>query len=156
MSDLPSHPTPVAYDSLAAALAAHHIDLPADQAALLDKYRSLLWEWNEKLNLTRHTDFESFVIRDVVDSLELAKLIPQEDEVLDVGSGGGVPGLVLAIIRPDLQVALCESVGKRARVLEDMVERLGLHVPVFHERAEAHLEDSRYGTVAARAVAPIA
>src|ERR671919_480947 len=88
-------------DTLAAALARHDITLPAEQAALLDRYCRLLWEWNEKLNLTRHTDYEKFVSRDLADSLELAKHLKPGEEVLDVGSGGGVPGIVLAIVRPD-------------------------------------------------------
>ena len=63
-----------------------------DQVAQIDRYCALLWDWNSKLNLTRHTDFDTFVSRDVVDSLELAKLLSANEEVLDVGSGGGVPG----------------------------------------------------------------
>ena len=56
-------------DTLTAALARHSLQLPAEQVAQLEKYARLLWEWNEKLNLTRHTDFEKFVGRDLVDSL---------------------------------------------------------------------------------------
>lgn len=143
------------YDSLAAALAAHEIALPAEQVAPLNTYCGLLWAWNEKLNLTRHTDYETFVIRDVVDSLELAKLIDDGQEVLDLGTGGGVPGVILAIVRPDLQLSLCESVAKRAKAIDDIVRRLELPVPVYHERAEEHLDEFRYDIVVARAVAPL-
>jgi 16S rRNA (guanine527-N7)-methyltransferase len=144
------------YSSLAAALSAHAIALPDAQAAQLDRYRALLWEWNEKLNLTRHTDYETFVIRDVVDSLELAKLLGKNESVLDLGTGGGVPGVILAIVRPDLKVALCESVAKRAKAVEDIVGRLGVTVPVHNARAEEHLQTARYDTIVARAVAPLA
>lgn len=147
--------TSIEHESLAAALAAHAIELPPPQVEMLDRYCRLLWEWNEKLNLTRHTDFETFVIRDVVDSLALAELLGEGAEVLDVGTGGGVPGVILAIVRPDLQVALCESVGKRAAAIKDIVEKLDMPLPVFHERAESHFEDSRYDAVVARAVAPL-
>ena len=57
-----------------------------------------------KINLTRHTDYGKFVGRDVLDSMQLAEHLREGDEILDVGTGGGVPGIVLAIVRPDLQV----------------------------------------------------
>src|SRR3954452_15287330 len=109
-------------DTLTAALARHGIDLPPQQVKLLDKYCRLLWDWNTKLNLTRHTDYEKFVGRDIVDSLQLAAHLRQEDEILDVGTGGGVPGVVLAIVRPDLKVSLCDSVGKKVRAVESMLK----------------------------------
>ena len=152
LTDSPTTPPPA---TLAEAFELHGIDLPASQVAHLAEYCELLWAWNEKLNLTRHTDYETFAIRDVVDTLQLAELIPEGDEVLDVGTGGGVPGVPLAIIRPDLQVSLCESVGKRANAVADIVENLKLPVPVFHERAEDHLEEERYDSVVARGVAPL-
>jgi 16S rRNA (guanine527-N7)-methyltransferase len=142
-------------DSLAAALARHQLDLPNGQIELLDKYCRLLWDWNTKLNLTRHTDFEKFVGRDLVDSLELAKHLRQGEGVLDVGTGGGVPGLVIAIVRPDLKVTLCDSIGKKARAVEDIVQQLGVEVPVFPFRAEELLKDARYDALVIRAVGPL-
>ena len=96
-------------------MAAHRIELPDEQAALLEQYCRLLWDWNTKINLTRHTDYQTFVARDLVDSLALAEFLEPGERVLDVGTGGGVPGIVLAIVRPDLAVSLSESVGKKAR-----------------------------------------
>ncbi len=148
-------PELAAADSLSAALARHGIELPADQLALLDRYVRLLWDWNEKLNLTRHTDYEKFVSRDVVDSRELAKLLHAGERVLDVGSGGGVPGLLLAILRPDLKVHLTEATGKKARVLESMVQELKLPVSVFATRAEKQLAQQQYDAVLVRAVGPL-
>ena len=133
----------------------HAIELPNGHIAHLEEYCRLLWAWNEQLNLTRHTDYETFATRDVVDTLALAQLIDEGQEVLDVGTGGGVPGVPLAIIRPDLQVSLCESVGKRASAVTDIVKHLELPVPVFHERAEDHLGEARYDVVVARGVAPL-
>ncbi|HWB12915.1 MAG TPA: 16S rRNA (guanine(527)-N(7))-methyltransferase RsmG [Pirellulales bacterium] len=143
-------------ESLSARLAQHSIDLPADQVALLDRYCRLLWEWNIRLNLTRHTDYEKFVSRDLVDSLVLAKHLEPGERVLDVGTGGGVPGIVLAVCRPDLEVALCESVAKKARVVEQIVAELGLSVPVYHQRAEDLLAERTFDTLVVRAVAPLA
>ncbi|MCI0358020.1 MAG: 16S rRNA (guanine(527)-N(7))-methyltransferase RsmG [Planctomycetaceae bacterium] len=151
-SALPSSPPG---DTLADALARHSHELPAEQVERLDRYCRLLWEWNEKLNLTRHTDYEKFVSRDLADTLELARLLKSGEEVLDVGTGGGVPGVVLAIVRPDLQVSLCESVGKKARAVEQILADLGLEVPVYPVRGEELLEDMRFDAVVIRAVGPL-
>jgi len=143
-------------DTLPAALARHRIELPADRVALLQRYCELLWDWNEKINLTRHTTYEKFVTRDLIDTLQLASLIHPKEEILDVGSGGGVPGLTLAIVRPDLEVTLSETVGKKARVLEDFVKKLKLPVPVFNARTETLLDDTRWDALTIRAVGPLA
>ncbi|MDZ7616420.1 MAG: 16S rRNA (guanine(527)-N(7))-methyltransferase RsmG [Patescibacteria group bacterium] len=140
-------------DTLAAALARHAIDLPQPQVELLDRYVRVLWQWNEKLNLTRHTDYEKFVARDMVDSLAMAQFLNPDERVLDVGTGGGVPGIVLAIVREDLRVELCESVGKKARAVSDIVAQLGLSSPVHHGRADELLAKRRYNTLVIRAVA---
>ncbi len=141
---------------LLAVLARHAIELPEEQVALLEKYARLLWDWNEKINLTRHTTYEKFVARDLVDSLWLEKFLDAGERVLDVGSGGGVPGIMLAIVRPDLELSLCDSVAKKARVAEDIVHQLELPIRVHHSAAQDLLKSNRYDTLVARAVAPIA
>jgi 16S rRNA (guanine527-N7)-methyltransferase len=143
-------------DELTAALAAQQIAVAPDQLDLLDRYRRLLWAWNERMNLTRHTTLEKFVGRDVVDSHELGKLLEAGERILDVGTGGGVPGIILAILRPDLSVSLCESTQKKARAVEAMVGELGLAVKVFPNRAEEVLEVTTFDTLVARALAPLA
>jgi 16S rRNA (guanine527-N7)-methyltransferase len=142
-------------DTLAATLARHNIELSEPQIALLDQYRALVWEWNEKINLTRHTNCEKFVGRDVVDSLAFAEFLSQGEKVLDVGSGGGVPGVILAIVRPDLEITLSDSVGKKAKVLDDIAPRLGLKTPIFHGPAQDALAKNRFDTLTVRAVAPL-
>ena len=140
-------------DELSSAMARHGIELPEPQVGTLQQYCGLLWEWNAKINLTRHTDHRTFVARDLVDSLAFAGFLRRGERILDVGTGGGVPGVVLAIVRGDLEVSLCESVGKKARAVRDMVEQLGLEVPVHHARAEEVLAQRRYDTLVIRAVA---
>lgn len=140
-------------DTLVAAMARHQISLPPAQIALLDRYCKLLWDWNTKINLTRHADYEKFVARDLIDSLAFASFLAPGEKVLDVGTGGGVPGIVLAIVRDDLQISLCESIGKKARVVADIVEKLGLPVPVLNARAEDILAKQRFNTLVIRAVA---
>lgn len=151
---LPVDSHPVAA-SLSEALAAVGMELPDDQIERLDAYRKALWSWNEKLNLTRHTTFEKFVERDLFDTLELSKLLEKGERVLDVGSGGGVPGLPLSILRPDLKVSVCESVLKKANVLNEMVGDLDLPVKVYAARLEQVLETAKFDTLIARAVAPL-
>lgn len=141
--------------TLDAVLAHYRIELPPPQVALLTHYCKLLWDWNTKINLTRHTDYEKFVARDLIDSLAFSSFLQPQEKVLDVGSGGGVPGVVLAIVRDDLQISLCESVGKKARALADIVEQLGLKTPVLHARAEDILTGQRFDTLVVRAVAKL-
>lgn len=131
------------------------LDLTYEQVDLLDRYRQLLWSWNERINLTRHTTMEKFVYRDVFDTQQFSLLLDQNERVLDVGTGGGVPGVVLGILRPDLSVSVCESTLKKARAVEDIVAQLGAKVPVFPTRAEEVLEVGTFDTLIARAVAPL-
>jgi 16S rRNA (guanine527-N7)-methyltransferase len=142
-------------DTLAAALSRHHLELSAEQVEMLDRYCRLLWDWNTKINLTRHTDYEKFVARDMVDSLAFARHLEPSDRVLDVGTGGGVPGIVLAIVMPQLRVSLCESVAKKAKVVGQIVQDLGLKTPVHHARAEDLFDHQRFDTLVVRAVAPL-
>ncbi|HEY1600841.1 MAG TPA: 16S rRNA (guanine(527)-N(7))-methyltransferase RsmG [Pirellulales bacterium] len=143
-------------DTLTAALARYAIELPPEQVDRLDHYCRLLWDWNTKLNLTRHDDYEKFVARDMVDTLEFCKVLGPDERVLDVGTGGGVPGIVLAIVRPDLKVTLAESVGKKARAVAEIVRELGLAVQVHPGRAEDLLAHHKYQSLVIRAVAPLA
>ena len=143
------------YDTLNKALDRHQLQLTDHQIEQLERYCALLWEWNEKLNLTRHTDYDRFVSRDVVDALELAKHLELGERVLDIGTGGGVPGVLLAVLRDDLEISLSESVGKKAHALQDIVARLELDVPVLADRAEHVLQDLTFDTLTARAVGPL-
>ena len=135
-----------------AELAKHQIVLDDAIVAQLNRYCDVLWDWNTKLNLTRHTNFEKFVGRDLTDSLHLADLVEPGEHVLDLGSGGGVPGIVLAILRPDVHVSLCESVLKKADALKAMCDELDLALPIYPSRAEDILEGLCFDVVTARAV----
>jgi 16S rRNA (guanine527-N7)-methyltransferase len=153
---MPGNSVPQATPSFSEELAREHIDLPAEQVERLERYCRLLWDWNEKLNLTRHTDFHKFVVRDLVDTLVFSRHLAPGERLLDVGTGGGVPGVVLAIVRPDLKVTLSESVGKKARAVREIIESLRLPTPVHAGRAEDLLQRERFDTLAVRAVAPLA
>ncbi len=142
-------------DDLSSALAGFSLELPPPVVARMEKYCELMWDFNTRINLTRHTTWESFVSRDLVDTMQLSQLIVKGETVLDIGSGGGVPGMLLAILRPDLKITLCESVGKKARALDSMVNAMDLPVEVFDCRAETLLDDFRFSVCTARAVGPL-
>lgn len=126
------------------------------QFGLLDHYLDLLLEANRRMNLTRITDRAAAEVQHVGDALTLLPFLPRAAHRLaDVGSGGGVPGIPLAIARPDASVTLIESTQKKARFLRDTAAALGLaNVTVIADRAE-NLASGGFDAVVARAVAPL-
>ena len=143
-------------DTLPDALRRHGILLSATKVRRLDEYCRLLWDWNARLNLTRHTDYEKFVSRDLVDVLALAEFLRDGERILDVGTGGGVPGIPLAILRPDLRVELCDSTGKKTMAVSEILREMKLPLPVWHAKVEAFLpkreKGERFTTLVVRAV----
>jgi 16S rRNA (guanine527-N7)-methyltransferase len=137
------------------------LGIELDDAAFnrLDRYRELLLAANEQFNLTRITTPEQIELRLFADSLALLPMVPPEARsLLDIGSGGGVPGLPLAIARPELRVVLLDATAKKVRFLEATARELGLeNVVAVHGRAEELARDrqhrERYDVVTARAVA---
>jgi len=130
----------------------YNIQLSPKKVRLLEQYCEELWSWNEKINLTRHTDYEKFVTRDLIDSMQLAEQLQKGEHVLDVGTGGGVPGIVLAVIRPDLTVELCDSTGKKAEAVGAIVDALKLDLNVWYAKAEDLVRVHRFHTLVVRAV----
>ena len=136
------------------------LDIPAEATQRLAAYAASLWRWNERLNLTRHTDVEKFVSRDVADAAAIGLQLARGEHVLDVGTGGGVPGALLAILRPDLRVELCDSVAKKARAVREIVKEAGLSLPVHEAAGQAVVKAAaargeRFDTLVVRAVAPL-
>lgn len=149
--DSPRFPT----DEFLETAARFQVDVPPEAAAPLIAYFEQLLVWNERLNLTRHCSLDDFVGRDLVDCQALSSHLQTGDRVLDVGSGGGVPGAPLAILRPDVTVELCDSVAKKAAALKSIVEAAGVDATAHHARAETLVEESWYDALVARAVAPL-
>ncbi|MGQ9657527.1 MAG: 16S rRNA (guanine(527)-N(7))-methyltransferase RsmG [Fimbriimonadales bacterium] len=124
----------------------------------LERYLMLLYTANQQMNLTRVPP-EQAVGRHLVDSLCLLAvyLPPQGAQVLDIGTGAGLPGIPLAIVRPDLQMTLLDSHGKTVQFLREACAALELDARVVHARAEswAHTPEAReqFDVVVARAVA---
>ena len=104
----------------------------------LEMYKELLVEWNEKMNLTAITDDYGIIVKHFVDCLECTKLIGKDiNNLIDVGTGAGFPGMVLAIYYPDKEFTLLDALNKRLIFLQEVVDKLELkNVKIVHGRAE--------------------
>jgi 16S rRNA (guanine527-N7)-methyltransferase len=136
-------------------------ELSTEQRQCLSTYLDRLLAVNEDMNLTAIVDREEAWQRHIVESLRVLHLFGHAPNLVDVGSGGGLPGLVIAIARPQLKVTLLEATEKKARFLEQTAKTLGLtNVRVLAERAElaaaagSQLRE-HFEIVTARAVAPL-
>jgi 16S rRNA (guanine527-N7)-methyltransferase len=128
----------------------------AAAVADLDRYRVLLGEWNANMNLVGPATMEVFWSRHAWDSAQLLKFAPDAKTWADLGAGAGLPGVVLAILgkdRPGFHVHLIDSLTKRCRFLQAMVDELGLPATVHDARAESL--DIPVDVVTARACAPL-
>lgn len=127
------------------------------QVADLERYRALLADWNERMNLVGPATLAEFWNRHAWDSAQLLGLAPEAHTWADLGAGAGLPGLVLAILgkgRPGFHVHLVESMAKRCRFLSEVVAELGLPATIHNARAENL--DLAVDIVTARACAPLA
>ena len=121
------------------ALAEWNISIDENRLNMFNQYMELLLEWNEKMNLTTITDPEKIVIDHFMDSISPLKLniIEKGQNIIDVGTGAGFPGLPLKIMVPELRMVLLDSLRKRTKFLEKVVEDLDLKdVHIIHGRAE--------------------
>lgn len=131
------------------------LGLSDEERAALEGFVALVRE--SPHNLMGPRALEELWSRHVPECVHLARLLPDIRTVLDLGSGGGFPGVVIAIVRPDLEVTLLEATEKKARFLEQVVVELGLEAPVVNARAEeVQGLEGRFQAVTARAVADLA
>ncbi len=122
------------------------------------KYMNMLIEWNEKINLTAIVEPKEVILKHFVDSLTISKYIEKNSYIADVGTGAGFPGIPLKILRDDIKVVLVDSLNKRIKFLDEIINKLELkNIKAIHSRAEEFGQNVEYreqfNIVTSRAVA---
>ncbi len=136
----------------------HHYfkGLTEKQKAQFEQLQPLYELWNAQINVISRKDIEELYERHVLHSLAIYKFIPFQphSRVLDIGTGGGFPGIPLAIMQPEVQFVLVDSIGKKIKVVKEVAAELGLeNVDAYHERAE--ITKGKFDFVLTRAVAEL-
>ena len=129
-------------------------DLTVEQIAHFTALQELYTEWNEKINVISRKDIDELYLRHVLHSLAIAKFIQfnKGTHIIDVGTGGGFPGIPLAIFFPNVKFTLLDSIGKKIKVVESVSKDLSLsNVTAINDRVENHSEN--YDFILSRAVA---
>ena len=128
-------------------------DLDEHKKAQFAALKPLYDDWNAKINLISRKDMDNFYQHHILHSLSIAKIVDFEPgtSILDVGTGGGFPGIPLAILFPEVNFVLIDSIGKKIKVVQDVVQKIGLqNVKTFQTRVE-QLNES-FDFVVSRAV----
>ena len=130
--------------------------LTEDQKVIFSKLGPVYTDWNSKVNLVSRTDIENLYERHVLHSLAIAKFLKFKDgtRILDIGTGGGFPGVPLAIMFPEVSFTLVDSIAKKIKVVQDVIQQLQLKNTIaVCDRAENLTGDFDY--VVSRATAPL-
>jgi 16S rRNA (guanine527-N7)-methyltransferase len=132
-------------------------DLTKQQIEQYAALNDLYIEWNKKINVISRKDMDNFYVHHVLHSLAIAKAFSFNDNynVVDIGSGGGLPGIPLAIFFPKVKFHLVDSIKKKLKVAEEIAKKINLsNVTTQHIRAE-EIQDKHFDIVVSRAVAPL-
>lgn len=137
-----------------------NIELPQKQLDQFYSYMEILVEWNKVMNLTNIIEPIEIIQKHFVDSLTVLKEIGNTDKVIDVGTGAGFPGIPIKIALPEAKIVLLDSLNKRIKFLDEVIEKLQLrNIETIHGRAEEFaknkLHREKYDIAVARAVAPL-
>ena len=143
-------------------LSTNGITLSKQQMDSLERYHNELRYWNEKVNMISRKDADNIWEKHIVHSLALLKYVdlPKKARVLDVGTGGGLPGIPLKLARPDLRITCVDSIAKKTKLVTMFAEHTGLKdIDVVTSRVEELSNDPHYrrgfDVIVSRAVAPI-
>jgi len=128
-------------------------NLTSEQKDKIARLEAIYRKWNDMINVISRKDIDNFMIHHVLHSLAIAKFIDfkQGTRILDVGTGGGFPGIPLAIIFPSAEFTLLDSIGKKIKVVSEVATELGLkNVKAVNKRVEE--EKGKYNFIISRAV----
>lgn len=131
-------------------------NLTGKQKEQFEQLQFLYTDWNEKINVISRKDIDNLYLHHVLHSIAIAKYIHFTDgtKVMDVGTGGGFPGIPLAILFPKVDFLLLDSIGKKIKVAENIANTIGLeNVEVIHSRVEN--EKRKFHFIVSRAVMPL-
>lgn len=132
-------------------------DFTPEQLQQFGQLESLYKEWNEKINVISRKDIDGLYEKHVLHSLSIAAAFefPDGANIVDLGTGGGFPGIPLAIFFPQIQFHLVDSIAKKLKVVEGVAESIGLkNVTTQHSRVE-EIKNRKFDVVVSRAVAPL-
>lgn len=114
-----------------------NLEINDKQLELFYQYMNGIIDWNDKINVTAITDEKMFIVKHFVDSLAINKFVAQAKSIIDIGTGGGFPGIPLKIMNYDKKVTLIDSVNKKLNVIRDITKDMDLgELEILHSRAE--------------------
>lgn len=114
-----------------------NLEINDKQLELFYQYMNGIIDWNDKINVTAITDEKMFIVKHFVDSLAINKFVAQAKSIIDIGTGGGFPGIPLKIMNYDKKVTLIDSVNKKLNVIRDITKDMDLgEIEILHSRAE--------------------
>lgn len=149
-----------AYDLMIQYAEKFKINIDEEKLDKFKKYKALIKEWNEKINLTAITDEDDIIKKHFIDSISVleSNVIKNGMKIIDIGTGAGFPGIPLKIILPDSKILLVDSLNKRVNFLNEVIRMLELHgIEAIHGRAEEVAKKPEYrekfNIVVSRAVA---
>ena len=122
-----------------------NLTLTEEQIEKFYNYMNLLIEWNKKINLTAIVEPKDIILKHFIDSLTIEKYIKKGENIIDVGTGAGFPGIPLKIAREDLKITLADSLNKRINFLNEVINKLDLkNIETIHIRAEELGKNKKY------------
>lgn len=122
-----------------------NIDLSKDEIIKFYNYMNSLIEWNKKINLTAITEPREIILKHFIDSLTINKYLENDTKIIDVGTGAGFPGIPISIIRGENEILLMDSLNKRIKFLNEIIEKNELkNVKTIHARAEELAQNEEY------------
>lgn len=123
----------------------NNINIKEEKIKLFYDYMKYLLDWNEKINLTAIKEEKEFIVKHFVDSLSISEIVGDNKRIIDVGTGGGFPGIPLKLLNENLNVSLVDSVNKKIMVLNDIINKMELeNIEAIHTRAEDLAQKKEY------------